>query len=195
MAFQTTLASLLVLHVIGLVMMAGGVLADFSLRTRFNKYLLTDRVRALTLLEGSAALLPLIGGGALLLILSGTAMVIQLKSAVTQMVWFRVKMPLVILLVLNGAVPARRLGLQLFRLLSAGMEAGGSSSRSAGTGGIAGSGRIAGTGAGGSAGTGGSTSREGNTSRIVAVQSRLRLVYVVQLILFLSIFILSIFKF
>ena len=183
MAFQTTLASLLVLHVIGLVMMAGGVLADFSLRTRFNKYLLTDRVRALTLLEGSAALLPLIGGGALLLILSGTAMVVQLKSAVTQMVWFRVKMPLVILLVINGAVPARRLGLQLFRILSAGTEAGGSSSR------------IAVTGADGSAGTGGNTSREGNTSRIVAVRSRLRLVYVVQLILFLSIFILSIFKF
>ena len=175
MAFQTTLASLLVLHVIGLVMMAGGVLADFSLRTRFNKYLLTDRIRALTLLEGSAALLPLIGGGALLLILSGTAMVIQLKSAVTQMVWFRVKMPLVILLVLNGAVPARRLGTQLFRLLSAGTGAGGSP--------------------GGFAGAGGHASRDGNTSRIVAVRSRLRLVYVVQLILFLSIFILSIFKF
>ena len=185
MTFQTTLASLLVLHVIGLVMMAGGVLADFSLRTRFNKYLLTDRVRALTLLEGSAALLPLIGGGALLLILSGTAMVIQLKSAVTQMVWFRVKMPLVILLVLNGAVPARRLGTQLFRLLSAGTGAGGSSGGFAGAGGSSGR----------SAGTGGDTSRDGDTSRIVAVRSRLRLVYVVQLILFLSIFVLSIFKF
>jgi hypothetical protein len=30
MTFQTTLATLLVLHVIGLVMMAGAVLADFS---------------------------------------------------------------------------------------------------------------------------------------------------------------------
>jgi hypothetical protein len=157
MTFQTTLATLLVLHVIGLAMMAGAVLADFSLRSRFNTLLLTDKTRALTLLEGSAALLPLIGGGALLLILSGTAMVIQLKSAVTQMVWFRVKMPLVILLVLNGSVLARRLGLRLHRLLS--------------------------------------VETDGNTSRIVALQSRLRLVYVLQLFLFLSIFVLSIFKF
>jgi hypothetical protein len=157
MTFQTTLATLLVLHVIGLVMMAGAVLADFSLRSRFNTFLLKDKTRALTLLEGSAALLPLIGGGALLLILSGTAMVILLKSAVTQMVWFRVKMPLVILLVLNGSVLARRLGLRLYRLLS--------------------------------------VETDGNTSRIVALQSRLRLVYVLQLFLFLSIFVLSIFKF
>jgi hypothetical protein len=160
MTFQTTLASLLVLHVIGVVMMAGAVLADFSLQTKFHKYLLTDRARALTLLEGSAALLPLIGGGALLLIGSGTAMAIQLKSAVTQMLWFRVKMPLVILLVLNGSVLARRLGTQLNKLLSVAETATG-----------------------------------GNTNRIVAVRSRLRLVYVVQLLLFLSIFILSIFKF
>ncbi len=158
MDFQKTLASLLVLHLIGLVMMAGAVLADFSLRTRFNKYLLTDRPRALTLLEGSAALLPLIGGGALLLILTGTAMVIQLKGAVTQMVWFRIKMPLVILLVLNGSVLARRLGAQLYKLLSTQESA-------------------------------------GNTNSIVAVRSRLRLVYIIQLLLFMSIFVLSIFKF
>jgi hypothetical protein len=157
MTFQTTLATLLVLHVIGLVMMAGAVLADFSLRSRFNTFLVKDKTRALTLLEGSAALLPLIGVGALLLILSGTAMVIQLKSAVTQMVWFRVKMPLVILLVLNGSVLARRLGLRLYRLLS--------------------------------------VETDSNTSRISTLQSRLRLVYVLQLFLFLSIFVLSIFKF
>jgi hypothetical protein len=157
MTFQTTLATLLVLHVIGLVMMAGAVLADFSLRSRFNTLLLTDKTHALTLLEGSAALLPLIGGGALLLILSGTAMVIQLKSAVTQMVWFRVKMPLVILLVLNGSVLAHRFGLRLHRLLS--------------------------------------VETDGNMSRISTLQSRLRLVYVLQLFLFLSIFVLSIFKF
>jgi hypothetical protein len=87
-------------------------------------------------------------------------MAIQLKSAVTQMLWFRVKMPLVILLVLNGSVLARRLGTQLNKLLSVAETATG-----------------------------------GNTNRIVAVRSRLRLVYVVQLLLFLSIFILSIFKF
>jgi hypothetical protein len=186
MDFQHTLASLLVLHLIGLVMMAGAVLADFSLRTRFNKYLLSDRPRALTLLEGSTALLPLIGGGALLLILTGTAMVIQLKNAVTQMIWFRIKMPLVILLILNGSVLARRLGLQLYKLLSAAeaeteaeaeAEAETATETEAETAAEA------------------ETATAGNTNSIIAVRSRLRLVYIIQLLLFISIFILSIFKF
>jgi hypothetical protein len=184
MDFQSTLASLLVLHLIGLVMMAGAVLADFSLRTKFNKYLLTDRPRALTLLEGSTALLPLIGGGALLLILTGTAMVIQLKSAVTQMVWFRIKMPLVILLVLNGSVLARRLGLQLYKLLSAAeVETEAETDTEAEAEAEAEAEREA------------ETQKAGNTNSIVAVRSRLRLVYIIELLLFISIFILSIFKF
>jgi hypothetical protein len=39
-----------------------------------NRYLPTDKARALILLEASAGLAPLIGAGALLLILTGTVM-------------------------------------------------------------------------------------------------------------------------
>ncbi len=117
MTFQSLLNLYLVLHITGLTIMAGAVLADFSLSARINKYLSTDKRRALILLEASAGLAPLIGAGALLLILTGTGMVVELKSAVTQALWFRVKMPLVVLVVLNGTVVARPPTLRLQLLL------------------------------------------------------------------------------
>src|SRR5580698_4753551 len=104
---MTLLNVYFLLHITGFTIMAGAVLADFSLSTRVNRYLSTDKGRALILLEASAGLAPLIGAGALLLILTGTGMVIELKSAVTQAMWFRIKMPLVLLVVLNGTVMAR----------------------------------------------------------------------------------------
>jgi hypothetical protein len=58
----------------GFTIMAGAVLADFTLSARLNRYLPTDKARALILLEASAGLAPLIGAGALLLILTGTGM-------------------------------------------------------------------------------------------------------------------------
>ena len=158
MEFQTSLSLLLVLHITGLAMMAGAVVADISLSTRSNKILLTDQGRALTLLEGAAGLVPFIGAGALLLILSGTIMVVQLKSAVTQMLWFRVKMPLVILLVLNGVAVGRPLTMRLRKLLSPN---------------------------GGRA----------DLNLVRPIRTRLKVVYVVQILLFLTIFVLSVFKF
>ncbi|HUB61906.1 MAG TPA: hypothetical protein VL978_14430 [Puia sp.] len=151
-----TLNLWLVLHLTGLTMMAGAILADFSISFRLNRYLFTDKARALVLLEGSTGLAPLIGAGAILLILSGTAMTIYLKDAVTAASWFRIKMPLVALLVINGVAIARPTGLKLKNLLAQPAPA---------------------------------------ESQISRLRNRLRLFYILQLVLFASVFILSVFKF
>lgn len=156
MNFQTLLNLYLVLHITGFTIMAGAVLADFSISARLNKYLSTDKGRALILLEASAGLAPLIGAGTLLLILTGTGMVIELKSAVTQALWFRVKLPLVLLVVLNGAVLARPATLRLKKLLLDG---------------------------------------NAGSDSIDPIRNRRRAIYILQLLLFVAIFILSIFKF
>lgn len=154
---MTTLLIYLVLHLVGFTMMAGAVLADFSINARLNKYLFTDKGRALVLLEGSLGLPRLIGIGAALLVLTGTAMTILLKDAVLQMTWFRIKMPLVLLIILNGVALARPNALKLRRLLTEDTSA-------------------------------------GNT-RIGRIRDRLRAIYILQLILFATVFVLSIFKF
>jgi hypothetical protein len=153
---MTLLNVYFLLHITGFTIMAGAVLADFSLSTRVNRYLSTDKGRALILLEASAGLAPLIGAGALLLILTGTGMVIELKSAVTQAMWFRIKMPLVLLVVLNGTVMARPATLRLKKLLLDETPA---------------------------------------PAGIGHIRNRRRAIYILQLLLFVAIFILSIFKF
>jgi hypothetical protein len=84
-------------------------------------------------------------------------MVAIFREAVTSMLWFRVKMILVVLVVLNGVAMARPSTLKLRKLL---LQDG-----------------------------------AGNSAPIEGVRRRLTNIYVSQIILFLIIFILSVFKF
>jgi len=146
----------LVLHIIGFTMMAGNVLADFSIYRRLNKYLIADKQKAVTILEGPAKLPVFIGVGAVLLILTGVGMVSIFRESVTSMLWFRVKMILVLLVVLNGIVLARPGAIRLrATLLQNAVQ---------------------------------------DNRRIEGLGRNLRNIYILQLILFLSIFILSVFR-
>ncbi len=83
-------------------------------------------------------------------------MAIELKGAVTQALWFRIKMPLVLLLVLNGTVMARPNGLRLKQLL---------------------------------------LDETPDNGGIGQLRNRRRAIYLFQLLLIVTIFVLSIFKF
>jgi hypothetical protein len=104
-----------------------------------------------------------------LLILTGTGMVIELKSAITQALWFRIKMPLVLLVVLNGIVLARPATLRLKKLLLD-LPANGERKQTSG-------------------------SSTPITDSIGHLRNRRRAFYILQLVLFVAIFVLSIFKF
>jgi len=147
---------LLVLHIVGFTIMAGTVLADFSINRRSNKYLLSDKLKALSILEATALFPALIGIGVGLIISTGIGMVIILKGAVTGMLWFKVKMILVLLVIVNGAGPLRRNAVNMRLLLS------------------------------------GNTGD--NNGRILSLKSRMTVFHSVQLIFFIIIFVLSIFR-
>jgi len=151
------LQTLLVLHITGFTMMAGTVLADFTVFRRTSRYLIADKQKAVAILEGSAGFVVLISAGALLLITTGIGMVIVFKGAVASMLWFRIKMVLVILVVLNGAVLARRTMLKLRGTLL--------------------------------------LNTNETDSQVTDLKRRLGYIYISQLILFLTIFILSVLKF
>jgi len=97
----------LVLHITGFTMMAGATVAQLSIFKRLNKYVISDKQKALSILESTGGFARIMGIGGLLLIVTGIGMVSILRDAATSMVWFRIKMPLVILILLNGGLYAR----------------------------------------------------------------------------------------
>lgn len=147
---------LLVLHVVGFTTMAGTVLADFTINRRLNKYLTSDKLKALSILEGTDFFTRLAGIGGGLLILTGIGMAIILKGAVTSMLWFKIKMILVLLVMVNGGAIMRKNATNLKLLLS---------------------------------------ENTGNTNgRLLALKGRMTIFHSIQMILFLTIFILSVFR-
>ena len=154
---QTFLSIDLVLHITGFTMLAGTVLADYVIGQRMRPYLITDKPRAVGMMDSVAGLARLIGIGSALLVISGIAMLSIFKGAVGEALWFRIKMVLVVVVALTGAVLLNRSNRRLKSLLQA--------------------------------------NDDRNNPAILAVRRRMDLFHRFQLLLFLTIFILSVFKF
>jgi|GraSoi_2013_60cm_1033757.scaffolds.fasta_scaffold05233_2 hypothetical protein len=157
MTSQTFLQLDLVLHITGFTMMAGTILADFAVSRKLNRYILSDKSKAATILETTAGFGRLIGIGAALLVVTGIGMVIIFKGVVAQMLWFKIKMVLVLLIILNGTLVLRRGGNKLKKLLQ--------------------------------------PDDPRQNGRINALKNQLSAFHVLELLLFLVIFVLSIFRF
>ncbi len=157
MSSQTFLQLDLVLHITGFTIMAGTVLVDFVINRQLNKYILSDKPRALATLENTSGFPRLIGIGAALLITTGIAMVIIFKGTVAQMTWFKIKMVLVLLILLNGTLVLRRGGNKLKQLLL--------------------------------------LNTPNNNTNITTLKNQLSIAHVFELLFFLTVFILSIFRF
>lgn len=155
MSSSTLLQTLLVLHISGFVTLAGTVVADTAIYSRVKKHLLTDKGKASVMLDGSALFPILIRISAIVVIITGMGMV-GIVHAFTDMLWFRLKMLMVVGIIINGAVVGRSLMAKLRRMMA---------------------GNIA------------------DNVEMEKIQSRLNLMYTVQLILFLIVFTLSVFKF
>jgi hypothetical protein len=154
---QTYLSIYLVLHITGFTMMAGSVLADFAVNRRMSRYLISDKIRAAGVLDSVAVFPRLIGIGGALLFVTGIAMVITFKGTVAQMLWFKIKMVLVVLVALNGTLVLRRNENRLKMMLQA--------------------------------------NDDRKNGAILSLKQRLSIYHVIELLLFLLIFILSVFKF
>ena len=154
---QTLLNLALIIHISGFTIMAGTVVADFAISRRLSKLILSDKQKAITVLDTTAGLGRLIGIGGALLLITGIGMVIIFKGTVAQMLWFKIKMVLVLLVVINGIVVLRRGTNQLRSLLEPGST--------------------------------------GNNSRITSLKGRLNAFHVLEILLFLTIFILSVIRF
>lgn len=110
--------SLLVLaHVIGLVLFAGPTIVAFFMSGAFWKSVGSDLQRAKLIHGLSSKFGRLTGIGILLLIVSGVGIVASTHGVVAEALWFKVKITLVILAIVNGAVFGGMLIKKLNKLL------------------------------------------------------------------------------
>ena len=147
------------LHLVGIATMAGTTVVDFFCYSRFWKLYPSGKEKAAALLPILSAFRFLFAGGFLLLLISGIGMVALSHGLFAEQRWFRIKMGIIVLILLNGAVYGRSVAAKLRKIIDA---------------------DIAG--------------RDVSVTR-AAVKARLRMVHILQLLLFLAVFVLSAYKF
>jgi uncharacterized membrane protein SirB2 len=117
---QTLLLTLLVLHLTGLVIMAGTTFVDFTIFKTFWKQFDADQEKSQGILQATSKSSRWIGIGAALLVLTGVGMMAITHGAFGEQTWFRIKFALVIILILNGILVGRRLGTRLRKTMTDG---------------------------------------------------------------------------
>lgn len=115
MLFNTSLW----LHITGITLLAGTTVVDFVLTRKFWTFYARDRQEGILVRKMSDKLPLLIIAGTVLILLSGVGMMAATRGVFDTMLWFRIKMVLVLLVILNGVVMGRRLNAKLGRLLAA----------------------------------------------------------------------------
>ena len=108
----------LVGHIVGLTMAAGTTLVDYVILKQFWKQLAIDRPKGVAILNATSRFPLLFGIGFLLLIISGVTLMAITHGAFGEQSWFRIKMALVVILVINGVAVGRRQGTKLRKILS-----------------------------------------------------------------------------
>jgi len=154
---QIIYKSCLVIHIVGITVMAGATFIDMAGFQQFWKNLAVNREKSRMMADNLQRLQRLMGAGMLVIILSGVGMMAYMHQIWGQQSWFRIKMLILLLIIINGLVLRRRLGKQLSRWLD--------------------------------------TSGQMTDPALHTLKLRLRWSHLLQLLFFLLIFTLSIFKF
>jgi len=162
---MATLKLGLVLHLTGIVLMVGMTVAAFVLQWQFWTIIPHGEERARPLFRAGKRVNILQGVGGLLILTGGVIMMMALHGVVMYQFWFRVKLVLLGLIILNALVVLMPAGKRLRRLV-AGMTPG----------------YVV------------TTAGMGLSGDLAAIKSRMRLFYILQLSFFLLIFILSAFQ-
>ena len=110
MRTQIFLRILLTLHITGIVIMAGTSFIDYFTFKLFWKFADQGDTRSLGLLPLMSRYGEFVRIGGVIIIVTGLIMLLLVKGAWWQQSWFKIKMALVALVVLNGILFGNRLG-------------------------------------------------------------------------------------
>jgi len=110
--------SALAIHAIGITMMAGTTFIDAVIFRLFWKIFPNDIDKH----ELTASIIykvqKIVGFGMLAILISGVMMMYYLHEVWGAQIWFRIKIGIVLLVIINGLVIRRRLGLKLKQILT-----------------------------------------------------------------------------
>ena|ERR1700743_1514371 len=104
----TLLQIFLIIHLTGLTLTAGTTVAEYITFNAFSKLFGKERERSFSLLELMKKLSGLLGLGIALLILSGIGLLIITNGVFMHQLWFRIKLLLILILILNGFLVGSR---------------------------------------------------------------------------------------
>src|SRR6476660_6840385 len=104
----TLLQICLVLHITGIVLLGGTTLMNYIISRQFWSCIETDKNKAIIINSTTLTFGRITGIGGLLTILTGVTMVAILHGVVDSKPWFRIKMILVLLIILNALLFASR---------------------------------------------------------------------------------------
>ena len=165
---QTLVQIALIIHIVGITLMAGTTLVEYLLTKHFWKLYASDRSKAITSNENGFNFHLLVNIGVIMLILSGVTMLVVFQGAFAKQIWFQIKIGLIIIIAINGSVFGRGQDMKLKRLIS--LEKLNFQHRH-------------------------SPGQENREEDLTRVKHRLDLFYISQLSMFLTVFTLSVFKF
>jgi hypothetical protein len=110
----------LVAHIIGITLMAGATFIDFMIFKLFWKVYPSDKAKGMVIGDTLYTLQRFMGIGMLVILVSGVAMMVYLHQVWGQQIWFRVKMGMLVLIIVNGFGVRGRTGSTLKKLLAEG---------------------------------------------------------------------------
>lgn len=158
----------LITHIVGITLMAGTTLMEYLLTRHFWKLYASDRSRATAANEDGFNFHLIVNIGIILLILSGVTMLVITQGAFAKQIWFQIKIGLIVIIAINGSAFGRKQDAKLKRLIS--MEKLNFLQDDP-------------------------SGQENRKDDLMKVKNRQDLFYIAQLIMFLTIFTLSVFKF
>jgi uncharacterized membrane protein SirB2 len=158
----------LITHIVGITVMAGTTLVEYLLTRYFWKQYASDRSRAITTKEDGFNFHLIVNIGIILLILSGVTMLVITQGVFAKQLWFQIKIGLIVIIAINGSAFGRKQDAKLKRFIA--LEKLNFLQNDP-------------------------RGQENRKNDLMKVKSRLDIFYVSQLIMFLTIFTLSVFKF
>jgi hypothetical protein len=114
----TSLQIFLLLHLAGFALLAGTVLANYLVSLQCWKYVDTNKPKALAINVSILTLDRVTAISGIITVFSGILMVLILHGTVLAQLWFRIKMLVLVLIILNNAIVARRQSLKLNSFLA-----------------------------------------------------------------------------
>ena len=115
---QTLHQIALITHIVGITLMAGTTLVEYLLTKHFWKLYASDGSRAITSYEDGFNFHLLVDIGVIFLILSGVSMLLIFQGVFAKQIWFQIKIGLIIIIAINGSTVGRRQDVKLKGLMS-----------------------------------------------------------------------------